>query len=70
MENALEILSYSPPGWGGALLRGLMSTLQIAFGAYLLGLCIGLFGAFGKIYGGPVLRWSLEISIHLLLEYT
>lgn len=61
MEHAFEILSYSPPGWGGALLRGLMSTLQIAFGAYLLGLFIGLFGAFGKIYGGPVLRWSLEI---------
>ena len=66
MENALEILSYSPPGWGGALLRGLMSTLQIAFGAYLLGLCIGLFGAFGKIYGGPVLKWSLEIYTTLI----
>lgn len=66
MEHALEILSYSPPGWGGALLRGLVSTLQIAMGAYLLGLFIGLFGAFGKIYGGPVLRWTLEIYTTLI----
>ena len=66
MEHALEILSYNPPGWGGALLRGLLNTVQIALGAYLLGLLIGLFGAFGKIYGGPVLRWSLEIYTTLI----
>jgi len=66
MEHALEVLSYSPPGWGGALLRGLLSTVQIALGAYLLGLLIGLFGAFGKIYGGPFLRWSLEIYTTLI----
>jgi polar amino acid transport system permease protein len=66
MENALELLAYSPPGWGGALLRGLLATVQIALGAYILGLIIGLFGAMGKIYGGPVLRWSLEIYTTLI----
>lgn len=66
MENALELLAYSPPGWGGALLRGLLATIQIALGAYLLGLVIGLFGAMGKIYGGPVLRWSLEVYTTLI----
>jgi polar amino acid transport system permease protein len=66
MENALELLAYSPPGWGGALLRGLFATIQIALGAYLLGLTIGLFGAMGKIYGGPVLRWSLEVYTTLI----
>ena len=66
MENALELLAYSPPGWGGALLRGLLATVQIALGAYILGLFIGLFGAMGKIYGGPVLRWSLEIYTTLI----
>jgi polar amino acid transport system permease protein len=66
MENALEILAYSPPGWGGALLRGLMSTLQIALGAYFLGLIIGFAGAFGKIYGGPVLRGALEVYTTLI----
>ena len=62
----LELLAFSPPGWGGNLLRGLGMTLQIAFGAYALGLFIGLGGALGKIYGGPTLRWSLEIYTTLV----
>ena len=60
------LLAFSPPGWGGNLLRGLLSTLQIAFGAYALGLCLGLCGALGKIYGGPVTRWGLEIYTTLI----
>jgi polar amino acid transport system permease protein len=59
--TGIELLAFSPPGWGGNLLRGLGLSLQIALGAYALGLLIGLSGALGKIYGGPVLRWSLEI---------
>lgn len=66
MEQALEYLAFSSPGWGGNLLRGLLSTLQIAIGAYALGLCLGLFGALGKIYGGPVTRWGLEIYTTLI----
>lgn len=66
MENALEYLALSPPGWGGNLLRGLASTVQIALGAYALGLLLGFGGALGKIYGGPVLRWSLEIYTTLI----
>lgn len=62
----LELLAPSPPGWGGTLLHGLGMTLQIAIGAYTLGLLIGLAGALGKIYGGPVLRWSLEIYTTLI----
>ncbi|MFT5259242.1 MAG: polar amino acid transport system permease protein [Saprospiraceae bacterium] len=59
--TGLGLLALSPPGWGGNLLKGLVLSLQIAFGAYALGLTIGLFGALGKIYGGPITRWSLEI---------
>lgn len=66
MEQALEYLALSPPGWGGNLLRGLLSTIQIAVGAYALGLLIGFGGALGKIYGGPVLRWSLEVYTTLI----
>jgi len=33
VENALELLALQPPGWGGNLLRGLLSTIQIAVGA-------------------------------------
>jgi polar amino acid transport system permease protein len=47
--------------WGGALMRGLIATLQIALGGYALGLVIGVAGAMGKLYGGPVLRDLLGI---------
>ena len=57
----LSMFAYNPPGWGGALLRGLGKSVQIALGAYLLGLTIGFLGAMGKLYGGVVLRWVLEI---------
>lgn len=66
MESIFEHLALQPPGWGGNLLRGLVSTLQIALGAYALGICIGFLGALGKIHGGPVLRWSLEIYTTLI----
>lgn len=56
----MELLAFSPPGWGGNLLRGLFNTFLIAFGAYSIGLILGFCGALGKIYGGPVLRWILE----------
>ncbi len=61
-----ELLSLTPPGWGGNLLRGLLKTFQIALGAYVMGLTIGLAGALGKIYGGTVLRWGLEIYTTLI----
>ena len=59
--GTLELLSPSPPGWGGNLLRGLAWSVQIAFGAYALGITIGMAGAFGKLYGGPILRDLLEV---------
>jgi polar amino acid transport system permease protein len=42
--------------WGPNLLRGLVHTLQIAFGAYALGLVLGVIGASAKLYGGPVAK--------------
>lgn len=68
MELILETLGLSesakllsPPGWGVNLLRGLANSLKIASGAFGFGLLIGLFGAYGKLYGGPVLRDLLAI---------
>ena len=61
MEHLIELLSLSPPGWGGNLLRGLAHSLEIALGAYGLGLVIGLGGAYGKLYGGPILRDLLAV---------
>ncbi|UGX88042.1 MULTISPECIES: ABC transporter permease [unclassified Phyllobacterium] len=51
-----DLLSPNPPGWGGNLLRGLANSLQIAVGAFGMGLLIGTFGAYGKLYGGPLVR--------------
>ena len=61
--STLELLAWSPPGWGANLVRGLVNTILIALGAYSLGLLIGIFGAFGKLYGGPLIK-------DLLLGYT
>ncbi|MBL3701395.1 ABC transporter permease subunit [Sulfitobacter sp. BDSS02] len=61
LAQSAELLSLSPPGWGGNLLRGLLNSLQIAFGAFGMGLVIGLFGAYGKLYGGPIVRDLLAV---------
>lgn len=56
LSQMLTLLSPSPPGWGGNLLRGLMHSLQIALGAFGMGLIIGTLGAYGKLYGSPLVR--------------
>jgi len=58
--SLLDALPFSLDGWGDNLLAGLGKTLTIAFGSFVLGLTIGLFGAFGKLHGPAVLRWFLE----------
>ena len=59
--SAWELLSPVPPGWGMNLLRGLMASLQIALGGYALGLTLGILGACGKLYGGPITRDLLAV---------
>ncbi|MBX3577725.1 MAG: ABC transporter permease subunit [Rhizobiaceae bacterium] len=61
LKSAPALLAPEPPGWGGNLLRGLMNSVYIAVGAYALGLAIGTAGAYGKLYGGPILRDLLEV---------
>lgn len=58
---SLDLLQLSPPGWGANLLRGLANSVLIALGAFGLGTLIGIGGAYGKLYGGPVLRDLLAI---------
>jgi polar amino acid transport system permease protein len=57
----LSLLAWSPPGWGANLMRGLANSIQIALGAYAVGLIIGTAGAFGKLHGGPVTRDLLAV---------
>lgn len=61
LETSAGLLALEPPGWGGNLLRGAVASLQIAAGAFALGLVIGTFGALGKLHGGPVTRDLLAI---------
>lgn len=59
--SMFELLQLSPPGWGANLLRGLWNSILIACGAFGLGIGIGTLGAFGKLYGGPVVRDLLAV---------
>ena len=80
MFESLQLLWIAPPGRGLSLLQGLVSTVQIAVGAYGLGLVLGLLGALGKLHGGRILRFTLatyttliravpELVLILLLYY-
>ncbi len=62
----LELLSLEPPGWGGALLRGALVTLEIAVAAYLVGLSLGLSGAAAKLSGNALLFWAAEAYTTLI----
>ncbi len=61
LEAPARLLALEPPGWGGNLLRGAVASLQIALGAFALGLVIGTAGALGKLHGGPVTRDLLAV---------
>lgn len=62
----LSLLALSSPGWGGVLLEGFVRSLQLAIGGYALGIVIGIGGAFGKLYGGPIIRDLLEVYTTLI----
>ena len=59
-QTIFDLLSLSPPGWGGNLLRGAVNTLEIAIFAYLLGLMLGMIGALSKLSGNQVLLTIAE----------
>jgi polar amino acid transport system permease protein len=64
--STLDLLALSPPGWGATLLRGLWNSVLIATGAYALGLLIGIGGAYGKLYGSPIVKDLLAVYTTLV----
>ena len=54
--HALGLLAWDSPGWGQVFATGLMHTMEVAVGAYALGLVIGIIGAASKLGGGEILR--------------
>lgn len=61
LASTLDLLAWSPPGWGATLLVALLKSMLIALGAFALGLLIGIGGAYGKLYGSPLMRDLLSI---------
>jgi polar amino acid transport system permease protein len=60
-DSTLSLLALDPPGRGAFLLHGLVNSITIAVGATVLGMSIGVFGAWCKLYGGPVARDLAEV---------
>lgn len=52
----ISILSFGEGGWGQALLSATFMTIAVAICGYALGAVIGVFAAWGKISGGPIIR--------------
>lgn len=56
-----SLLALEAPGWGSALLKGTITTLEISFGAFLAGIGIGLGCALGKLNGSRTLAPVLNL---------
>ncbi|NIZ10942.1 ABC transporter permease [Pseudooceanicola sp. HF7] len=57
----LSLLALDAPGWGGALLKGFLRSVELAVGGYALGIVIGICGALAKLNGGRVIRDLAEV---------
>lgn len=60
-QGILDLLSPYPPGWGGVLLTGAVSTVAISACAFAIGLLLGTGGALGKLSGNRALRLVLDL---------
>ena len=56
----LELLSYGDAGWGDEILRGALRTLQLAFGAVVLGLALGLLLALAQLSKSRLARGAAD----------
>jgi polar amino acid transport system permease protein len=61
-----HLLALAPPGWGMTLVNGFFASIQIAVGGFLFGLLLGIGGATGKLYGGPITKDLLEVYTTLV----
>ncbi|MBY5623921.1 ABC transporter permease [Rhizobium leguminosarum] len=65
-QGILDLLSPYPPGWGGVLLAGAVSTVAISACAFAIGLLLGTGGALGKLSGNRILRLLLDLYTTLI----
>ena len=80
MEDLAALLGFGDKGWGGQILAGALVTVQIAVASYLVGLLLGLLGAWAKLAGPrpfrvlgnaytTIIRGVPDILIILLVYY-
>ncbi|WP_413726526.1 ABC transporter permease [Sodalis sp. RH16] len=65
-ESFFTLVGFSAKGWGAILLSGVAVTLAAAVSGLVLGLLIGVFGAWAKISGGKTLRFLADAYTTLL----
>jgi polar amino acid transport system permease protein len=59
MSSFLDLLGWGDAGWGDDLLTGVLVTIEISVGAYVVGLAFGGLAAWAKL-GGP--GWARAIA--------
>lgn len=65
-QGILYLLAPYPPGWGGVLLTGALSTVAISACAFAIGLLLGTVGALGKLSSNRALRLLLDLYTTLI----
>jgi polar amino acid transport system permease protein len=60
-KTYLGLLSFGDHGWGDELLGGVWLTIQISVCAYLVGMGLGLLGAFAKLSDSRIARWTADV---------
>ena len=60
MDRYLQLLTYGDTGWGDEFLAGASMTIQISVCGYVIGLVLGLIGAWGKLSGNRAAFWVSE----------
>lgn len=56
-----DLLSFGNKGYLDELFWGALATIEISFFGYLFGCTLGLLGALGKLNGGPILKFILNV---------
>jgi polar amino acid transport system permease protein len=59
VDRFFSLLSWGDTGWSDDLAYGLMITMEIAIGAFVVGLAIGGLAAWAKLRGPP---WAVAIA--------
>jgi polar amino acid transport system permease protein len=56
MNEAFQLIGFAEGGWGPALAKATLVTMEISIGAFLFGIVVGLLTAIAKIYGNSRLQ--------------